>query len=127
MRATCSGFIDAGFLRAQGAAAVGRKPWEVRLNAAAVVDWLRSRAPDLPADQDLLRTYWYDGAFDPSHVDYRRQRRFFDAIAFTPGIQLRLGHVAENPVDLDSQLRQAVRQAAQSLEIEPTTLLEEFK
>lgn len=127
MSATCSGFVDAGYLRAQGAAAVGRKPWEVRLDAAAVVDWLQSRASDLGIDQDLLRTYWYDGAFDPSHVDYRRQRRFFDAIAFTPGIQLRLGHIAENPVDLDSQLRQAVRQAAESLEIEPSALLEEFK
>jgi len=38
---------------------------------------------------------WYDGAFDPRDRRYESQRRYFDAIASTPGLQLRLGHLRE--------------------------------
>ena len=127
MPLTCAGFVDAGYLRAQGAAATGRKPWEVRPDASVVVDWLKSCVCGLPVDHTLLRTYWYDGAFEPSHSDYPGQRKFFDAIAFTPGIQLRLGHIAEKPVRLDMQLRQGVEKTAERLEMEPATLLAEFR
>ena len=127
MPTTSAGFVDAGYLRAQGAAAIGRKPREVRLDAASVVAWLQSCVSEMFDNHSLLRTYWYDGAFNPSHFDYPGQRKFFDAIAFTPGIQLRLGQIAEQPVHLDGQLRRAVRQTAESLGMEPDTLLGEFK
>ena len=36
-----------------------------------------------------------DGAYAPRHRNYGAQRRYFDAIADTPGVQLRLGHIQE--------------------------------
>lgn len=127
MAATCAGFVDAGYLRAQGAAVTGPKPSKVRPDAAAVVEWLHSYVDEQLYDHTLLRAYWYDGAFDASHGGYSNQRKFFDAIAFTPGIQLRLGQIAEHPVHLDGQLRQAVRQTADGLGVAPTALLRELK
>lgn len=39
--------------------------------------------------------YWYDGAFAPGDPRHASQRKFFDAIEQTPGVQLRLGHIQE--------------------------------
>ncbi len=126
MRNTRAGFVDAGYLRAQGAEATGRKSGQVRPDASAVVNWLQSCVSGRLHDRTLLRTYWYDGVFDASHVRYPGQRKFFDAIAFTPGVQLRLGHIAEHPVRLDRHLRQAIERTAKKPAVDPTTLLEEF-
>ena len=85
-----AGFVDAGYLRAEGAKAIGKRAPEVRLNASAAVGWLRGMDRRIVGSV-FLRAYWYDGAFDPSHKEYVGQRRYFDAIARTPGIQLRWG------------------------------------
>ena len=76
--------------------------------------------------QVFLRAYRYDGAFDPSHHDYPGQRRLFDAIARTPGIQLRLGHIAERPNPIRHPLLRALRETAADLGIEPVQLLDAF-
>ena len=84
MSGTYAGFIDASFLRAEGAKAIGQSPKGVRPDALAVVSWFRYLSRQESLDQTFLRAYWYDSAFDPSHPSYVGQRSFFDAIALTP-------------------------------------------
>jgi uncharacterized LabA/DUF88 family protein len=43
----------------------------------------------------LLRVYWYDVGFPPGTDAYKHQKRYLDAIASTPAVQLRLGHIKE--------------------------------
>lgn len=120
------GFIDAGYLRAEGARALGKRATAVRPNASAVADWLVNQPSNDLINQTFLRAYWYDGAFDPWHSEYDGQRRFFDAIAHTPGVQLRLGHIAERQSRLENPIRRALRNTAVGLGIEPDHLIEEF-
>lgn len=75
---TYIGFIDVGFLRAEGAKALDRRATDVELNAASVVDWLVNSVET--RHETFLRAYWYDGAFDPSHSKYRGQRRELNKI-----------------------------------------------
>lgn len=90
------GFIDAGFLRAEGTRAVlGRRTAGAWVDCAKLVAWLRDRAE--VEDATFLRAYWYDGSFDPSHPGFVRQEQYFRAVARTPGLQLRLGHLVERP------------------------------
>ena len=126
MSDTYAGFIDAGFLKAEGAKAMGQSPKNVRPDAQAVVSWCRDLARQEALGQAFLRAYWYDSAFDPSHHNYGGQRSFFDAIALTPGLQLRLGHIAENPSPLEMPIRRALESTAIGLGMEPEALLTEF-
>ena len=119
-------FIDVGYLRAEGAKALGARARNVRPDAEKVAEWARSLRGLKAVDAQFLRAYWYDGAFDPSHPEYAGQRRFFNAIALTPGIQLRLGHIAERQHRLRNPIRSALRNSATSLGVEPDQLLEEF-
>ena len=126
MSETYAGFIDASFLRAEGAKAIGQSPKGVRPDAQAVVGWFRSLTGKEALGQTFLRAYWYDSAFDPSHSNYTGQRSFFDAIALTPGLQLRLGHIAEGPSPLEQPIRRALESTATGLGLEQETLLSEF-
>ena len=126
MSGTYAGFIDANFLRAEGAKSIGQSPKGVRPDAQAVVSWCRYLTRQESLDQTFLRAYWYDSAFDPSHHGYAGQRTFFDAIALTPGLQLRLGHIAEGPSPLEVPIRRALESTATSLGMEPAALLAEF-
>ena len=108
MSGTYAGFIDASFLRAEGAKSIGQSPKGVRPDAQAVVSWFRFLERQESLDQTFLRAYWYDSAFDPSHSSYAGQRSFFDAIALTPGLQLRLGHIAEGASPLEQPIRRAL-------------------
>ena len=83
------GFVDAGVLRAV------RKHY-FRPQGRIITDWFRSLEKTDLLGEKFLRLYWYDGAFNPDDCRYQSQRRFFDAIESTPGIQLRLGHLHEN-------------------------------
>ena len=125
MPATYAGFVDAGYLRAEGAKAIGKRAPEVRLDASVTVGWLRGMDKGY-AGGSFLRAYWYDGAFDPSHKEYGGQRRYFDAIAHTPGIQLRLGHIAERQSPMATPIRRAIRKTAEGLGVDPDALLAEF-
>ena len=126
MPGTYAGFIDASFLRAEGAKSIGQPPKSVRPDASAVVDWFRNLAARKSFDPTFLRAYWYDSAFDPSHHNYAGQRSFFDAIALTPGLQLRLGHIAEAPSPLEQPIRRALETTASGLGLDPGELLSEF-
>ena len=103
-----------------------RKKTAVRLQAAEVVRWLQFLARTPFVDGSFLRAYWYDAAFGPEHPRYRDQRKFLDAIAHTPGIQLRLGHLAEHPSRLEKPIRQALASTADRLGVEPDRLTTEF-
>ena len=120
------GFIDAGYLRAEGARALGTRATAIRPDASAVADWFVNQPSSELIGQTFLRAYWYDGAFDPWHPEYDGQRRFFDAIAHTPGVQLRLGHIAERQSRLENPIRRALRNTAEGLGIEPDQLIGEF-
>ena len=126
MSETYAGFIDASFLRAEGAKSIGQSPKSVRPDASAVVSWFRTLARRGSLNQTFLRAYWYDSAFDPSHSGYAGQRSFFDAIALTPGLQLRLGHIAEVPSPIEQPIRRALESTAIGLEMDPAELLAEF-
>lgn len=125
MSESYAGFIDVGFLHAGGSAKLKRKKDAVRLQASAIVDWLRTPA-NFGIDASFLRSYWYDGAYDPKHAAYENQRKYFSAIAHTTGIQLRLGHIAERPSRLEKPIRLALSNTARSLNLDPADLLGEF-
>lgn len=124
------GFIDAGYLRAQGSRACGIPGGQAQLQAAACVDWLQSVLPSQAAGVAglrFLRAYWYDGALEPQHAESSEQRRIFDGIAFTPGVQLRLGHLAERRTNrFQRPVEFAMRSAAGDLGINAEVLLAAF-
>ncbi len=73
------------------------------------MSWLRSLQQNDP--NAVLRSYWYDGAYDPRHRRHNSQRKSFDAIAAVPGIQLRLGHLQETKPKWQHAVREALRNA----------------
>ena len=124
---TFLGFVDVGYLRAEGARVLGLKPSQIRPDASAVVRWFLNLEFGSLLGQKLLRIYWYDGEFAPSRSEYGSQRRYFDAIASTPGIQLRLGQIAVRASRLRTPIRRALRQTAIDLSIDPHELLAAFE
>lgn len=107
---TIAGFVDHGYLRAEGARRLGIDRRAVRTDARVVVDWIRSGAAATTAGaaRRFLRAYWYDGAFDPRDPRRASQERFFRAIAAQQGVQLRLGHLDETSPAWQSELRAAL-------------------
>ena len=71
----------------------------------------------------LLRTYWYDGSLDPRDAGYHAQRRYFNAIANTPGIQLRLGHLKRTTPSWHYPLRQAL----ETMSVDPDEFAQHFQ
>lgn len=124
MASTIAGFVDAGFLRAEGARALGESPRNIRLNAEEVVTWHKDLAYERRGR--FLRTYWYDGKFEPGHDYADGQRRFFTALGQTAGIQLRLGHIVEQRPWFEQGIRDALRRTAVGLGLEPAVVMEEF-
>lgn len=121
-----AGFVDVGFLRAEGARQLKAPVSGMRPNAAGLVEWLRHlEIPEL-VGQEFLRAYWYDGAWDPSHQQHAGQRAYLDAVASNAGVQLRLGHIAERPNRLERPVTAAIRNAAQAVGSDPQRLLDEF-
>ncbi|MDQ3990463.1 MAG: NYN domain-containing protein [Actinomycetota bacterium] len=123
------GFIDVGYLRGQGGKACGIKPGQVQLQAHACVTWLQTVLPSQAvglAGLSFLRAYWYDGALEADHSEASAQRHVLDGIAFTPGVQLRLGHLAERRNRLQHPVERAMRSTANELEIDSDDLLAAF-
>jgi uncharacterized LabA/DUF88 family protein len=114
--ATLAGFVDHGYLRAEGARALKLDRRQARTNAAAVVQWIKRCSEPGPHPNTVpggpgarfLRTYWYDGAFDPGDRRRANQERFLAAIAAQEGIQLRLGHIQETKPAWQHALRKAL-------------------
>ena len=104
------GFVDAGVLRSL------RKDY-FRPQGTVIADWFRGLEKNELRGERFLRLYWYDGRYDPSHPRYPSQRRFFDAIGQTPGIQMRFGHLVERA---DAPLQQ--KGVDTLLELDPVRL-----
>ena len=121
------GFVDVGFLKAEGARLLGVKPALVRPDAPAVVEWFKGLDCGAVDGARFVRAYWYDGAFDPGHREYQGQRQFFNHIASTPGVQLRLGHIAERAPRLEKPILGAIRAAGASVGVDSDQLLAEFR
>lgn len=123
---TYAGFVDAYYLKAEGARSIGKNPWDkdVRPNAPYLVEWLRNLSQTQLHGARFLRAYWYDGAFDQSDDRYAEQHKIHDAIA--RHVQLRLGKVVEYPSRLEEPIHNALRAAAKSLGTPEDRLLTEF-
>ena len=126
MSDTFAGFVDAGYLIAEGAKSIGRKRTSVRPDAGFVASWFRELANSDLHGERFLRAYWYDAAFAPAHPLFERQRPYFDAIAYTPGIQLRLGLLIERRSKLEKPIRTALQTTAKGLGITADDLFAEF-
>jgi uncharacterized LabA/DUF88 family protein len=95
---THAGFIDAAFLKAEGARAVGIPYYRLSPSAARVMAWLEGLGNGREFVSRLGRVYWYDAAWDAGHPKARGQEGYYRAIERTPRVVLRLGRVAyRNP------------------------------
>lgn len=87
----CAIFVDAGYLFAQGSAALAgsKKPRaELALNSQAAVEALRAIAAKRAPECSLLRIYWYDGAIGGSRPTTDQA-----TVASLDDVKLRLGFV----------------------------------
>ena len=129
---TAAGFVDAAFLEKEGAKALGVCARRRKTDAEAVVACSYPRhsfeaseqyawGSEVPAwgGSKLLRAYWYDGA----SAD---RRRYFEAVGRAPGVQLRLGHVAEWKPRFKGRIRRAIADAAREMGVDPSQLLVNF-
>jgi uncharacterized LabA/DUF88 family protein len=112
-------FVDGGFLKAAGAAALGRQTGEMSVSGAQVVQWceqfgqgghamVRRHGPWL-ATSSFLRAYWYDAAFAPTDPRYASQAAYFNVLASVPGLHLRLGHLEERTPKWHRAIRAALQ------------------
>jgi len=99
-------FLDAGFLKGQGARRLGVSVRDLQIRPDACVQWAKAVARDRGGG--LLRVYWYDGAFDPKDPRHSSQRQYFDVIRLCPGIQMRLGHLQEVTPGWQHQIKKAI-------------------
>jgi uncharacterized LabA/DUF88 family protein len=128
---TLAGFVDHGYLRAEGARALKLDRRKARTNAAAVVQWIKgcgepgSQATTGPSagDARFLRAYWYDGAFDPGDRRRANQEQFLAAIAAQEGIQLRLGHIQE----VKPAWQHALRKALEAVGVDESSFQKHFE
>jgi hypothetical protein len=128
-----AGFIDYGYFKNQGAKALRLDSDKVKVNPEEVVKWVRQFGSPMRNVFDdfhfpqFLRLYWYDGQWEEfvNPSDRRAQQPVFDKIAKTPGIQLRLGHLARRPGE-EGLIRKALRDSATALGVDPDKLLVEF-
>lgn len=84
-------FIDAGYLFAQGSAALcgsKRARAELVLDAQAAINCLKKITDEKAADSKLLRIYWYDGAISAPRPTADQAQ-----LAHMDNVKLRLGFV----------------------------------
>ncbi len=81
MPQTHAGFVDIGYLHAEGAKAVGNNRSNLRPIATDIVAWFRDFGSSRRPERNLDRVYRYDSAFGASDRRYSGQQRAFNAIA----------------------------------------------
>ncbi len=82
-------FVDAGYVFAQGSVSLlGRNTprTQLKLDEAEIIMQLKSLALRQSVSVQLLRVYWYDGAWNGPTIDHL-------AIANMPDVKLRLGSI----------------------------------
>jgi uncharacterized LabA/DUF88 family protein len=115
--------VDAGFLMAEGAKALGCPRDSLAFNGEACVAWCttflgeggHAQLASIFGRKAFLRAYWYDAAYDPADRRYRRQREQFGALANVAGLCLRLGHLQEKRPGWQRGVRRAVQACGISL------------
>jgi uncharacterized LabA/DUF88 family protein len=107
-------FVDAGFLKAEGARALGIDVSELSPSPASLIEGLRAMSWDNRSS--LLRAYWYDAIGEPGTPGWTEAKASFEAIARTPGIRLRLGHVSVQQPSWHTPLKHALRTAGVNLD-----------
>lgn len=117
---TLAGFVDHGYLRAEGARALNLDRKSVRTDAGEVVRWIKGSAG--ATDGRFLRAYWHDGAFDPRDPRRASQEQFFAAIAAHEGVQLLLGHIQE----VKPAWQHALRRTLDRMGVDEDTFAEHF-
>lgn len=120
------GFVDAGYLKAAGGRTLGVSPGQLHLVSDPVISWFQRLTSILPGEQ-FLRVYWYDGQHDPRSPSYAAQRTYFDAIASTPGVQFRAGHLVERTPTWQAPVRRAIRESARDFNLDPEEFLANFE
>ena len=83
-------FVDAGYLYAQGSAALAGQKLsrvQVKLNLSDTIDKLRKASATRTGDASLLRIYWYDGLLGGKLSEEQ------ESLAYTEDVKLRLGIV----------------------------------
>lgn len=101
-------FADAGFLKSQGSeAAHGIPAAQCTVDARSAVKELGALAVAASGEQ-LLRVYWYDGAFPRRDPRARAQTRYFDSISLTPRLTVRLGTIKQREPAWLRPLRRAL-------------------
>jgi hypothetical protein len=108
-------FVDAAHLERSGARALKLRVLGAVLDPGAVVRWAAGLGPVHGSGERLLRVYWYDGAFEPTHPDFRGQRQYFEAVQDVPALVLRLGYVVERTPVWQTPVRQALRSCGVAL------------
>ncbi|WP_420606638.1 NYN domain-containing protein [Novosphingopyxis sp.] len=84
-------FVDAGYVYAQGAVALGQPKTErrsLRLNPSAITAKLKELAHSTESNGRLLRIYWYDGLARGSAMNFDQE-----AISRTEGVKCRFGTI----------------------------------
>ena len=122
-----TGFVDIGYLHAEGAKALGENRGTVRPVAADIVAWFHGLTAGQLIRQSLERVYWYDGAFDTSDRRHHGQLRALNAIAQTPDLELRLGYLVERRSPLEHPIVAALASTEAGLGLAPGALLTEFR
>lgn len=107
------GMVDAGFLKEAGSRAIKARLGDLNINPHEIVEWLARSA--LRLDVRYLRGYWYDAAYQPGTQTATEQRKFFDELEETPGMQVRLGSLMERPRPWEPR----VRRVAKELGVDP--------
>ena len=110
------GFLDFGYLKAAAAHRLGTRITDLTPEPQGCVQWLQELGLGLPGSSNFLRVYWYDGAYDSRHAKHEAQRRFFDRIAKTPGVQLRLGHIQVRTPKWQYPVKAALRKVGVDLD-----------
>lgn len=103
--AVLAGFIDVGFLRAQGRKALALP--NAKVNPNATVTWLRGLGASYGCS-DFLRTYWYDGQWPENHPHHGAQVSEIKKISKTPGLQMRLGSMQKQKQSWQYPLKKAL-------------------
>src|SRR2546429_155151 len=102
-------FVDAAYLERSAARALALRGHGLALDPRAGVRWAAGLGMAHGSGERLLRVYWYDGAFEPTHRHYRSQRQYFEAVHDVPAVALRLGYVVERTPLWHAPVRQALR------------------
>lgn len=115
---TAIAFVDVGFLRGGGLGRLHRNKEQPRpdMIGAGVVSAMEAIVNDLPLQSTLLRTYWYDGRYDPRYKrEYDIQSRKLDAIAATPGVQLRMAHLQPKKERWQNAVQRALKECGEGV------------